>query len=119
MATWRTSPLRTSTNLAGRAALLLIRQGLTQLSEQKAVTVTPLGQASVQLVATLFALAKLQYTAFLVSPRLSATTIAVLLERTGCGLVIFAEKMKDKTGEVQALQGIKGAARGEKGGAPF
>jgi long-subunit acyl-CoA synthetase (AMP-forming) len=93
-------------DLAHIAAALFIRQGLTQLSKQKAVTVTLLGQGSVQYVATFLAFAKLRYTAFLMSPRPSAATVAVLLERTECGLVIFTENMKRKVGEVQALWDI-------------
>jgi acyl-coenzyme A synthetase/AMP-(fatty) acid ligase len=94
-------------DLADRAAMLLIRQGLAQLSEGKSVTIALLGQGSAQYVATYLALAKLGYTVFLLSPRLSASTIAALLAKTDCRLVMFTENTKAKIEEVQALRELK------------
>jgi hypothetical protein len=75
--------------LADGAAVLPIRQGLTALSEENAVTVALLGQGSVQFVATFLVLPKLGYAVILMPPRLSASTIVGLLAKTECRLVMF------------------------------
>ena len=104
---FETFTAREINDLADRAAMLLIRQGLTQLSEEKAVTVTLLGQGDPQYAAACLALAKLGYTVFLMSPRLSASAIAALLAKAECRLIMFTENMKAKIGEVQTLRDIK------------
>lgn len=94
-------------DLADRAAMVLIRQGLAQLGEEKSVTITLLGQGSSLYVATLLALAKLGYTVFLMSPRLSAPTIVALLAKMESSLVVFTGNIEGKMGEVRALRDVK------------
>ena len=94
-------------DLADRAAVLLIREGLTQLSEEITVTITLLGQGSVQYVATFLALAKLGYSVLVMSPRLSAPTVVALLAKTESRFIMFTGKMEAKMEEVQALRDVR------------
>ena len=94
-------------DLADRAAMLLIRQGLVQLSEKNAVTITLIGYGGAQYVATFLALAKLGYSIFVMSPRFPASVMAALLERAECKLILFTENMKARMEEVRALREVK------------
>lgn len=87
-------------DLADRTASHLISQGLKQLSKEESLTIALLCPATTEYVATFLALVKLGYTIFLMSPRLSAPTIAALLAKTGCNLVIHTPGMITKLEEV-------------------
>lgn len=95
-------------DLANKAAMLLINQRPTLGGTENAETITLLGQGTVPYVATFLALAKLGYSVFLVSPRLSAAAaVAALLAKTECSLLMFTKNLTSKVKEMQALRNVK------------
>lgn len=104
---FETLTTREINGIADRAAMVLIRQGIIQLREQKALAITLLGQASTQYVAAFLALAKLEYLVFLMPPRLLVSTIAALLVKTDCRYLVYTPNMKVKIEEAQAIRDVK------------
>lgn len=94
-------------NLADKAAGQLVSQGLRQLPERECVTVTMLGVGNTVYAATMLALTKLGYTVFLMSPRLSSSTIAALLTKANSNIMVHAADMTSKMESVKGLQTLR------------
>jgi thioester reductase-like protein len=68
-----------------------------------------LAASDLDYLVALFALGRLGLTPLLLSTRLSSEAIVSLLEKTGCGEMVYAPSLRDKVDSVAALHPVKSA----------
>lgn len=92
---------------SSRVAARVAEMGLTRLTPGESAVVALLGNSTVEYTSTFFALSRLGYTTFLLSPRLEPSALAALMVKANCKTVIYEESLQSKIKQTQELCELK------------
>ncbi|KIW89507.1 uncharacterized protein Z519_09663 [Cladophialophora bantiana CBS 173.52] len=94
-------------NFTNTAAQKLLDQGLRKVPNHEAETIALLGLSDVEYMITMFALSRLGYTVFLLSPRLATEAYATLLKETGCQTICYDLTLEATVRNIRGVESLR------------
>ncbi|EXJ73779.1 uncharacterized protein A1O5_03541 [Cladophialophora psammophila CBS 110553] len=94
-------------NFTNIAAQKLLDQGLRKVPSHEAEMIALLGLSDVEYMITMFALSRLGYTVFLLSPRLATEAYISLLKETGCQTICYDPTLEATVRNIRDVESLR------------